>query len=148
MSDLPAPSKATAIEGGSLGAGGGTLLALIANAMPEGVAKTTAVLLAPTFSLGLTALWMFIRAEIAQNLQKRNERREAEDKSRLFQEAEATLRSTLEAPEISEEYKKELAAEIERLHRIRVSGLMDRVTSIGAAAEVQPRAASSRRKAR
>jgi hypothetical protein len=56
-------------DAGLAGAGGGTLVAVIANQFPEGnIAKPTLNYLAPSISILVTALWVWLQVKIANHV--------------------------------------------------------------------------------
>ncbi len=74
MNELVDPQKDKGSKVGAIaaGAGGGTLLVVLANALPEGSQwKHTLVLVAPSISVTLSVIWLWVQKEIVCYIRNR-----------------------------------------------------------------------------
>jgi len=101
--------------------GGGTLLVLLAQSLPDdSVLRSWIVVLAPSVSVALSALWLWIRREIDRQIERR--RFEA-----AIREARAALMAGVENPNTSDAHKEELRKHLEELEMLLVQANMDRI---------------------
>jgi hypothetical protein len=114
-------SRRSNLPAGAAGAGGGTLLVLLANNLPaDNRWKPWLVLIAPSVSIGISTLWIWLKHEIEGWLAKRALRA-------WIIEARQTLDSALRNPLTSEEHKAQLRRELEKLEALLVKTAMNRV---------------------
>jgi len=96
-------SKAGAI---AAGAGGGTLLAVVANTLPESnPAKPWLLLCAPSASIFLSAMWLWAQRQIILYLRDREFRTATR---RLIESLEQALDNTRTSPEHRDELRRRL----------------------------------------
>jgi len=114
------------LEAGASGAGGGTLLILLANNLPDNdVLKTWLVLIAPTTSVVISSFWIWSKSRVEKYYLKKNIRSN-------FLNAKDTIQEALNNPFTSEDHKKQLRKEIEKLERLAVHIDLDEfISSIG-----------------
>jgi hypothetical protein len=96
---------------GAAGVGGGTLVAIIASALPDGLLKTILIWLAPIVTLALTAAWIWARAKIVEYLQGR-------DLERYLAATRKAIEDALNNPTLSAEQREEFEnnrVELDRL---------------------------------
>ncbi len=97
---------------GVVGAGGGTLLVLLANNIPDDNPwKSWLVIIAPTASVVLAAGMSWVRRQIEEALQRRA-------KTALINRARKTLQDGITDPNTSEETRAQLRADLEELNRL------------------------------
>lgn len=109
---------------GLAGAGGGTLVAVIANELPEGnLLKVPLIYCAPSISLILTMIWVWLQVRIASYF------REREVKT-LIEALRNELETKLRDPEISADIRAQLQKELEELNLISVQRLKERLQSL------------------
>jgi len=115
---MPIPKRAAQLRtskvgAGALGAGGGTLLVVLANSLPENLWwKRWAVLIAPSFAVGLSALAVWSRQVIEEYFSNWK-------KELLFSRAKGTIENLLNNPLTSAAHKNELREQLEQLELYR-----------------------------
>lgn len=114
----PSSGKAGA---GAAGAGSGTLLILLANNLPDkNPWKSWLVLLAPTLSVGISVLYVWIRKALDEYLGARKI-------ERFVRDAKATLQEGLNNPNTSEAHRRKLRGQLEELELLVVNAKIQRV---------------------
>ena len=109
---------------GLAGAGGGTLVAVIANELPESnLLKVPLIYCAPSISLILTMIWVWLQVRIASYFREREVKNLVED---LRNELETKLKD----PNLSEDSRAQLQKELEELNLISVQRLKERLQSL------------------
>jgi hypothetical protein len=118
--EAPSAKKVAGIGG----AGGGTLLVVVARLLPDGYWLRPLLLwAAPTASVTLTGVWIWVQGQVsgwAENRKQRN----------VVKEARATLEGALSNPATSTEHREKVRAELEALEMIEVSRRMSRVKDL------------------
>lgn len=105
-------------SGAGAGAGGGTLLVLLANNLPPGNQwKPWLVLIAPSLTIGISALWSWLRRKIESLLAERAF-------LAWIEKAKGQLQGAMQNPLTSEGHKAELAREMEKLESLAVQTAM------------------------
>jgi hypothetical protein len=89
---------------GAAGVGGGTLIAIIASALPDGIGKTILIWLAPAATLTLSAIWGWCSKRIVEYLNERD----AETTSRR---ARVAIEQALNNPNLTQAQRAELEAQ-------------------------------------
>jgi hypothetical protein len=119
------PSKSTkSTLAGAAGVGGGTLLALLANNLPTSSPwRSWLVLIAPSASVGLSAVFVLLRRYIDARIKDKRLKT-------LIQRARETLEMALRNPATSEEQKKALMSELERLERLLVQSDLSKIEAL------------------
>lgn len=116
--------KQPVASAGLAGAGGGTLLTIIANSLPEGsVWKPWVLYLAPSFAVLLSAIWLWTQRQIASHFRER-------EVSDLFQRAKNTLEAALRNPNTTPEHRTRLQKQLEELEMLDVGRVVDRIKSL------------------
>ena len=111
MPRAPKPRTNTTVEkrlgSGAAGAGGGTVLVVLARSLPDtNPWKTPLLIVAPSVTVIVSAIWLFAwRSIIALYRQKQ--------RKRLFAEAKKTLSEGIENPHASEEHRAVLRKRLE-----------------------------------
>lgn len=117
----PLAGKAGKAGAGAAGAGSGTLLVLLANNLPDKSPwKSWLVLLAPSLSIGISVLYVWIRKAVDEYL-------EARKIERFVREAKATLQEALNNPNTSEAHRRKLRGQLEELELLHVKARIQRV---------------------
>jgi len=97
------------ISAGAAGIGGGTLFVLIANSLPpDSVMKPWLLLITPAVSITLSAIWLWIRVEIANYVQ------DLQVKS-LAKAAKVALENALLNPHTSAAHKSRIRENLEEV---------------------------------
>ena len=114
----PSGGKAGA---GAAGAGSGTLLVLLANNLPDRSPwKSWLVLVAPSLSIGITVLYVWIRKAVDEYLDKRKI-------ERFVREAKTTLQEGLNNPNTSDAHRRKLRTQLEELELLLVEASIQKV---------------------
>jgi hypothetical protein len=79
---------------GAAGVGGGTLIAIIATALPDGLGKTVLIWLAPTATLTFTAIWIWCRKKIVEHM-------DDHDAESSFRAARTAIEQALNNPNLT-----------------------------------------------
>jgi hypothetical protein len=109
---------------GFAGAGGGTLLAVLAAHLPDNdAAKPWLLYLAPSVSIVLSAVWIWVQVQIANRFRDK-------EVHQLFERARGTLQEALENPNTSPEHRQTLQKQLEELEMLNVKRVMDRIKSL------------------
>ena len=91
MGNKMTPRKTSSLEAGIAGAGGGTLLLLLANNLPDNNPyKSWLIIIAPSLTVGLTIFWKWFSERFDKYLKKRKIN---ELKSRLRTDIENALQN-------------------------------------------------------
>ena len=107
------------------GVSGGTLLAIVANQLPDSnPIKPFLIYLAPSSAIILTGLWDWARISIGVYSEKRRTRRKEQEFERYFEKARTHLVMMLEDPELSNQQKKEYHKRLEQLNLEKFNRLM------------------------
>lgn len=126
MSDQPRGEgkPQLAIGAGAAGAGGGTLLALLANNLPpDNSLRSWLIILAPSATVAISAGWIWLRHKIERHY------REKELKV-LISQSKQTLQEALANPNTSENHRRELRKQLEQLELIDINIALNRVKSL------------------
>lgn len=116
--------KQPAAGAGLAGAGGGTLLAVMANSLPEGnIWKPWVLYLAPSAAVLLSVIWIWAQRQIASHFRER-------EVGELFQRAKATLEAALNNPNTTPEHRKRLQTQLEELEMLDVGRVVERIKSL------------------
>ncbi len=118
-------SRGTVTAGASAaGVGGGTLLVLYANSLPDSShIKFWLVLAAPSVSVFLGVIWLWLRVEIANYVQGLKVRS-------IARAAKATLQEALANPSTSEEHKSRIRSRLEEVEMLLSDHQMKRIRAI------------------
>lgn len=110
---------------GAVGAaGGGTLLVLVANQLPENSKlKPWLLLIAPSMTLTFGIVWFWLQAIVVDMLHDWQLRR-------AFQRAKSTLEDALKNPATSDTHKDHIRREIEGLEKMIIAQEKDRITAL------------------
>lgn len=120
------PSKVGAT---ATGAGSGTLLVIIAESLPEtNPLKSWLVIVAPTLSVTLSALWYWAQIEIANYLQEKKI-------YTLVQKTKKTLLVALNNSDTSNEHREAIRRKLEELELIVSDQQMKKIRSLAPATE-------------
>jgi hypothetical protein len=112
---------------GLAGAGGGTLLVLLANNLPQNSPwKPWLVLIAPSVSVGIAVLFSWARRFIDRKLADR-------ELERLVRRSRETLETALRNPETSPEHKAEMRKALEGLEKLLVQRNIKQIDAIDSA---------------
>ena len=104
--------KSNKVSAGAAGIGGGTLLVLFANQLPEAdPLKQWLLLVAPTVSITLTAIWLWLKVEIANFVQDKKVKS-------LANAAKIALQEALENPLTSDLHKEKIRIHLEEVESL------------------------------
>ena len=107
-----APGKSSNVGAGAAGVGGGTLIVLIANNLPSDSAiKPWLLLLSPAASVSLSALWLWLRIEIANYVQDNRVKS-------LAKAAKSALEEALQNPHTSDGHKSRIREQLEEVESL------------------------------
>ena len=109
---------------GAAGVGGGTLVVVMANSLPESSKlKPWLLLAAPSVSVFLSAAWLWLQVRIANFVRDR----EAES---IIASAKRTLEEALRNPNTSEAHRAVVREKLEQLELVAVSRQMERISAL------------------
>jgi hypothetical protein len=121
--DTAEPQRSTAVAGVG-GIGGGTLLVVIAESLPDGHwAKPFLYWAAPTASVTLTAVWIWIQRRVVRWDREREQRT-------AVMKAKAVLTQALANPQTTSEHRDRLRSQLEALELLEVEDHMERIRLI------------------
>jgi hypothetical protein len=112
----------TARGAGAAGVGGGTLIAIIATALPDGVGKNVLIWFSPTATLALTAIWIWCRRKIVEHLDNR-------DANAAFEAARTAIDQALSNPNLSQPQRAEFEAKRVQLDQMIVDRRLSKATA-------------------
>jgi hypothetical protein len=116
--------RSTRLGAGAAGAGGGTLLVLMANNLPSTHPwRSWLVLLAPSASVAVSALYTWATSSLDQYFRKRELRT-------LIQQAKATLQDALASSSTSSDHRQQLTKELEQLELLLVQTDMEKIKNL------------------
>src|ERR1700733_11503286 len=114
-------STESRVGAGTAGAGGGTLLVVIANYLREGhPLKSWLLLAAPSMSVSLSALWLWLQLRLAHYLRDR-------EANSLIESAKRQLEEALQNRETSPEHRAIIRQKLEMLELVAVGRYFDRI---------------------
>ena len=114
----------THLSAGAAGAGGGTLLVLLANNLPEAShLKSWLLILAPTVTVALTALWLLLKKKLIDYFDRK-------EFHTTILRAKETLQEALQNPNTSVPHKEQLCKDLEQLERLAVDSQLQRVRTL------------------
>ncbi len=117
-------SGGSRLPAGAAGAGGGTLLVLLANNLPPtNPWKSWLALIAPSVSVAVTALAALLKRYFETRLARR-------ELISLISEAKQTLTAALANPQTSEEHKTQLRKELEKLELLSVQADLEKIKAL------------------
>ncbi len=112
------------ISAGAAGIGGGTLFVLIANNLPtDSVIKPWLLLITPAVSISLSAVWLWLRVEIANYVQ------DLRIKS-LAKAAKVAFENALLNPHTSEEHKSRIRERLEEVEILLTTRHLTRLKNV------------------
>jgi hypothetical protein len=107
---------------GAAGVGGGTLIAILASALPDGIGKTILIWLAPTATLTFTALWIWCRKKLVEYFNEK-------DAEAAFKAARVAIEQALNNPNLTPGQRAEMEAKRVELDKIVVERRMSKAIS-------------------
>lgn len=106
------------------GAGGGTLVAVVANQLPDqNIAKPTLLYLSPSISILVTAFWVWLQVKVANYVRDK-------EVEQLIQGAKAELEESIANPHISEEHRSYLRKQLEDLDSININRIKSKIKAL------------------
>ncbi|MBJ7297642.1 MAG: hypothetical protein JHC73_15290 [Dolichospermum sp.] len=106
---------------GLAGAGGGTLVAVIANQIPDSnIAKPVLQYMAPSISILITALWVWLQVTAANHV--RDMQVDA-----LVKTAKVKLEESIANPHISEEHRSYLRKQLEQIDSMNIDRIKSKI---------------------
>ncbi|MCI0616779.1 hypothetical protein L0244_27690 [bacterium] len=116
--------KKSATSAGAAGVGGGTLLVVIANNLPESSKlKLWLILAAPSVSVFLGALWLWLQVKFANYLRDREARS-------IINDTRKTLENALSNPNTSDAHRARIRRALEKLDLVTIDRHMERIKSL------------------
>jgi hypothetical protein len=104
----PKIANGSKVDAGAAGAGGGTMLVLLANNLPaDSPWKSWLVIIAPSLSVGISALWFWAKQKIQSYYA-----------IKAIEDAIDTVNKVLDNHKTSDAHKEELKKELEKLEKI------------------------------
>jgi hypothetical protein len=135
-------TRGSRTDAGAAGVGGGTLLVVLANSLPESSKiKPWLLLAAPSVSLGLSATWLWCRIRLSNYLRDR-------EVAAVITKTRATLAAAIANPDVSDEHRADLRRQLEELDRVAVAREMEKVKLLPPIAPPDMAAARPRRSGR
>jgi hypothetical protein len=123
------PPHTSKTGAGAAGVGGGTLLVVIANSLPENnKLKPWLIWAAPSVSVFLGGLWLWLQVKIANHLRDREVRL-------LINNARKTLEEALNNPKTSEPHRARIRRQLEKLEQVSIDRQMERIKAFRIATE-------------
>ena len=126
MSDKNSSQESREAEknAGLAGAGGGTLVAVIANQLPDyNIAKPILLYLSPSISILVTGLWAWMQVKVANYVRDKTV-------DKLIQTAKAKLEDSIASQHISEEYRSNLRRQLEELDSIKIDRIKSKIKAL------------------
>jgi hypothetical protein len=106
---------------GAAGAGGGTLLVLLADNLPENSRwKSWLVIIAPSATVFTSILWLWIRNLLGEFMRRR-------ETTLVITEAKVTLERAMKNPLTSQRHREILQRKYEELELLEINGLSQRL---------------------
>jgi hypothetical protein len=106
------------------GAGGGTLVAVVASQLPDdNIAKNLLIYLAPSISILLTLLWGLVQIRFVNYVNDR-------EVERLVKVAKIKLEKSIANPNISEEHREYLQKRLQEFDLISIDRIKSRIQAI------------------
>ncbi len=123
---------ANAVGAGAAGGGIGTILAAWANSMPTTAPyKSVLTLSAPLLAIGISGLWLFIKAVYIDPYADGKKHAAADAAmERILADARANAEKVLNNPNSSEAHRKEVRRLVEDLERLRLEKITERMQVI------------------
>ena len=107
---------------GAAGVGGGTLIAVIASSLPDGIYKSVLIWLAPTATVTFTALWIWGRKKVVSHY-------ESKEADREFASAREAIERALANPNLTPVQKADFEAKRVELDLMIVERSMAKATA-------------------
>lgn len=105
----------------AVGIGGGTLLVLLANNLPDNyIYKSWFMIIAPTCSIFISTSLTWLKNQIQNTIKKRNI-------EKSFLEIKKRITEALNNPLTSEEHKKELKMELEAIEKLQIETIKAKI---------------------
>lgn len=131
---LQRSSAANVVGAGAAGGGIGTVLAAIANGMPQAsTPKGILIVGAPLIAVGISGLWIFVKSVYVDPYaaRKKNEAADAA-MDRILEEARANADRVLNNPNSSDGHKHDVKKMVEDLERLRLKKITERMDVVAA----------------
>jgi hypothetical protein len=120
----PNRKKESETSAGLAGAGGGTLVAVIASQLPDdNAAKSLLIYLAPSISILLTLLWGWVRIKLLNYINDR-------EFERLIDVAIDKLDTRIADPNISEEYRDSLKRKRQEFDEMSIDRIKSQIQAV------------------
>jgi hypothetical protein len=129
----PHKSKASNVVGASAAGGGiGTIIVAFANGMPVGAPyKSVLILSAPLLAVGISGLWLFVKAVYIDPYAERRKNAAADEAmEKILWDARANAEMVLNNPNSSDAHRKEVRKMVEDLERLRLEKISERMRVI------------------
>jgi len=137
MKNQKPPKKsdtANVVGAGAAGGGIGTIIAAIANSMPDGAAyKSILTVSAPLIAVGISGFWLFLKAVYIDPFvdKKKNEAADAA-MDKILSNAQDNASKVLNDSNSSEEHKQEVRKILEDLEILRLKKITERMQVVAA----------------
>lgn len=125
MTDAISPPKSESKAGaGAAGIGGGTLLVVVANSLPENSKFKPWLLLAtPSVSVFLGALWLWLQVRLLNMIRDR-------EVNNAIEEMRRTIDKALNNSKTSEKHRIEIRRRLEELELVAVNRSMEKIKAL------------------
>jgi hypothetical protein len=109
---------------GLAGAGGGTLVSIIANQFPQdSIARPTLNYLAPSISILLTALWVGLQVKATNYIRDK-------EFNKLVEAARRDIEESIKDPNISEEHRAKLRKDLEMFNSMNIERIKSKIKAL------------------
>jgi hypothetical protein len=124
MENIKTSKNNSKLSSNIAGAGGGTLLLLLAKNLPESNEyKSWLIIIAPTITVGLAAFWKWISKEFELYLRKRTVKK-------LKEVLRRDANKVIQNPDIPEEMKKDIRLKLAAFEKQNIDSLTKTILSI------------------
>jgi len=137
MPILPDAKQRTAeqpsvISAGAAGGGIGTLVATAANALPEGSFwKSVLIVSSPLLTVGISGLWLFVKAVyVDPYINEKKQKAADRAMDRIISDARRNTENAFNDPNATLEHKKDMQSMVEKLEKLRLQKITDRMQVI------------------
>lgn len=120
---------ANVVGAGAAGGGAGTVIAALANNLPDGSRwKSLLILCSPLFAVCFSGLWLFVKAVYIDPFAN-GQRQRATDAAmeKILSDARANAQRVLDNPHSSKEHKREVNKIVEDIEKLKMKKIAERM---------------------
>jgi hypothetical protein len=119
--ESPGPEASDRLGANAAGAASGTLLAVLAQSLPDrSQLRLWLLLLTPTFSMLFSSVWLWLKRVVENRIHQK-------EKEQLFRRLQETILRSIKDPNLAEDSKEYLRKQLAELKRLEVSGLIQQI---------------------